>query len=102
MEIKCSKCQRYFQPDSKEEKRIEEAVKKGQRLVMTGCTLCGRSVPVTLAGDAEEEKPVKCPICNDGLVSYVDDGDEKFRGCGECGRVWSTKEELDRPSSGAF
>jgi hypothetical protein len=39
---------------------------------------------------------LRCPeqTCS-GWVCWVDDGDEKFWGCGECGNVWFTREELD-------
>ena len=37
---------------------------------------------------------IKCPICQDGIVTYVDTEDEKFWGCGECGNVWFSKEDL--------
>ena len=42
------------------------------------------------------DEPFRCPEegCT-GWVSEVDDGDEHFWGCGECGNVWYEREELD-------
>lgn len=42
------------------------------------------------------EEPLRCPeVCCTGWVSEVDDGDEHFWGCGECGNVWYDRGELD-------
>jgi Zn-finger nucleic acid-binding protein len=42
------------------------------------------------------DEPLRCPeeACT-GWVSEVDDGDEHFWGCGECGNVWYERAELD-------
>jgi hypothetical protein len=39
------------------------------------------------------ETPLRCPEI--GWVSEIDDGDEHFWGCGECGNVWYERSELD-------
>ena len=42
------------------------------------------------------ETPLRCPeIGCTGWVSEVDDGDEHFWGCGECGNVWDERGELN-------
>jgi hypothetical protein len=42
------------------------------------------------------ESALRCPeVTCTGWVSEVDDGDEHFWGCGECGTVWSERDELD-------
>lgn len=42
------------------------------------------------------ENPLRCPeIGCTGWISEVDDGDEHFWGCGECGNAWYERGELD-------
>ena len=43
------------------------------------------------------ETPLRCPeIGCTGWISEVDDGDEHFWGCGECGNIWYDRAELDQ------
>lgn len=40
---------------------------------------------------------ILCPKSHcGGWVIYIDDGDENFFGCGECGNVWFDKADLDK------
>lgn len=49
------------------------------------------------------ESPFRCPesTCI-GWVSQVEDDDETFWGCGECGTVWSDSDELSEAIDGAI
>lgn len=63
---------------------------------MLTCAECRRSVPVdpaTLSAPVPGDAELRCPRagCN-GYVSFVDDGG--FRGCGECGAVWTDEAAL--------
>ncbi len=72
---------------------------------MTDCSICYNSIPVVPTGlmaatkETKSEVAIKCPICGDGIVSYIDDESEKFWGCGECGNIWNSKEDLDKAIS---
>ena len=99
MEIQCPKCLKLFKPNKQEEKRILGAVERKQNLIMTDCTLCYKSVPInsynlTDTIELRNEPVINCPICKDGIVSYINDGKEKFWGCGECGNVWYKIEDI--------
>lgn len=104
MKIRCTSCQEIFETDENQEKFMTYAIGKGQKLAMLDCPLCYRSVPIDPAHllshqppqttKKGKEKPVQCPECADGVLSYIDDpGEENFWGCGECGHVI-----FDRPS----
>lgn len=43
-----------------------------------------------------KEKPMRCPtaVCT-GWLSFVEDDDGNFWGCGECGEVWYEREDLN-------
>lgn len=99
MNIKCPSCAAIFQANAQEQERINNAIAKGQKLLMMDCSVCYKSIPIKptdllATQEKKEETTIKCPICKDGLVSFVDDGVEKFWGCGECGSIWQRKEEL--------
>ena len=49
------------------------------------------------------ELTLRCPeqACT-GWVCWIDDGDEKFWGCGECGNVWPTRDELNAAITSAI
>jgi len=100
MEIKCPSCSSVFQPNKEDEKRVLEAVARGQKLLMSDCPVCYKSIPINptdlmFVEEQKKEITMACPVCSDGIVSYIDDGTEKFWGCGECGNVWFNKESLD-------
>ena len=100
MEIKCPSCLCVFQPNSEDEKRVIRATERKQKLLALDCSICYKSIfinPTDLmfVQKKEEETTIKCPICRDGIVSYIDDDTEKFWGCGECGNVWLSEESLD-------
>ena len=100
MDIKCPSCLSIFRPKELEKSRINNAIEKGQKLLMMDCPVCYKSIPINPTGliavrEKDVEEAIECPICNDGIISYIDDGMEVFWGCGECGNVWHSKKELD-------
>ena len=100
MYVKCPNCLEIFQPIKKDEKILKEAIVKRQKLLIIECTKCYKDVlinPIALLDiqNLNKEKNIQCPICKEGIVSYIDDEDECFWGCGECGNVWFTKSNLD-------
>ncbi len=108
MNIRCPNCKRIFVADLQQKSLIESAIKKNMRLVFVKCPECYRHVPINpkdlLSREPQRDEGrentnaevIECPICHDGIVSYIDDGEEKFWGCGECGNIWSTEEDLNK------
>ena len=94
MNVKCPNCLKIFQPNIKDEKFIKESIAKKQELCMIECTKCYQDVPIapnnllSIQGTDDNKEIIQCPICKGGIVSYIDDVDEQFWGCGECGNVW--------------
>lgn len=111
MEIRCPNCQKIFEADSQQKLLVDTAKKNNQRLVFIECPECFKDVPINpsdlLSKEAQKDenkknknsKSIECPICHEGIVSYIDDGDEKFWGCGECGNVWFSNETLNEAIS---
>ena len=99
MKVRCPHCQETFEADQQQEVLLTYAIGKGQRLVMLDCPACYWNVPINpghlLSHEAQKDEPsenagaepVPCPQCADGIMCYVEDGKEKFWGCGECGYV---------------
>jgi uncharacterized Zn finger protein len=100
MEIKCFNCSKIFIPSKAEKIKISEAIKKEQKLFMAECTMCYQVVPINPCNllqliDKEEEEIIQCPICKDGLISFIKNETEEFYGCGECGNIWKNKNEIN-------
>ena len=97
MRVRCPHCQEIFEADKQQTELLNYAIGKGQRLVMLDCPACYWNVPVNPgnllsrepqkdeASENDNTEPVKCPECADGILCDVDNGHEKFRGCGACG-----------------
>ena len=106
MKIRCPNCQEIFDADSQQESMIDTAIKNNQRLVFIECPECYKDIPINpkdlLSNEPQKDEDkknksyelIECPICHEGVVCYVDDGDKKFWGCGECGNVWFSREAL--------
>lgn len=100
MNVRCPHCQEIFEADQQQAKLLTYAIGKGQRLVMLDCPECYWNVPVNpgdlLSHEPQKDepsehtnaKPVKCPQCAEGVMCYVNDGNEEFWGCGECGHAY--------------
>lgn len=103
MKVKCQKCQEVFDTDEKQSRILEDAILKNKKkLIFLECPICCKDSyvdPFNLLNEQDEKKitdeVIECPICHDGIISYIDDGKEKFWGCGECGNVWHSKDSLD-------
>lgn len=110
MKVRCPNCQKIFLATEEQEKLLTTGTENKQRLVMLECPECYKD-PIDpanlLSHDAQRdeknindsEEPIECPICHGGIVSYIDNGDEKFWGCGECGSIWLTKKSLNEAIS---
>ena len=106
MKIRCPNCQEIFEASSQQQSLIDKAIKNSQRLLFVECPECYKDVPLNpkdlLSTEPQTDegrkckstKLIECPICHEGIVSYVADKDEKFWGCGECGNVWFSEPEL--------
>lgn len=102
MRVRCPHCQEIFEADPQQAKLLTYAIEKGQTLVMLDCPACYWHIPINPADllshepqkDEPSEKPtaepIKCPECSEGIMCYINDGHEKFWGCGECGYVSTT------------
>ena len=108
MIIRCPNCQKTFNANYEQKSLVESAIKKNMRLVFIKCPECYQNVPINPSDllskvpqkDADKkdnnQKVIECPICHDGVVCYIDDKDEQFWGCGECGTIWKTKDDLEK------
>jgi ribosomal protein S27AE len=84
------------------------AINNNQRLLFIECPDCYKDIPIELNNlllkDTQKDEDhknenteiIECPICREGVISYLDDGDERFWGCGECGNIWHSRYALDR------
>lgn len=100
--IKCDRCESGFRPSSEQVNFILSSKEKGMTFIMLECGNCGMSFPfnpscTALFDEEPQEIPIRTPIPGShGYVSFVDDEDEKFYGCGETGAIWRNKENLSR------
>jgi ubiquitin C-terminal hydrolase len=100
MKISCA-CERRleFEVKKSERARLEAAMATGQRVIMLECGVCKKNIllnPQTLSLPVViNEVNYLCPVheCG-GIVVHVDADGENFWGCGECGSVWSSQEQL--------
>jgi uncharacterized Zn finger protein len=103
MQIRCPNCKIIFDADKQQQQLLDQAIESKQRLIIIECPNCYKDVPIDpgnlLSFDSQkDEQPqdqIPCPICKEGLVAYIDNGIDKFWGCGECGTVWHSKEDLN-------
>lgn len=108
MIVRCPNCQKTFNANYEQKSLVESAIKKNMRLVFIKCPECYQNVPINPSDllskvpqkDADKkdnnQEVIECPICHDGVVCYIDDKDEQFWGCGECGNIWKTKDDLEK------
>ena len=106
MKVRCPNCKEIFIADNRDQKLLTTAIQKGQQLLIIECSKCYKDVPInpmdlmtvkSQIGNSIKEKydGQNCPICSDGIISFIENKDEKFWGCGECGNVWYNKTDLD-------
>jgi len=86
------------------------AINRNQRLLFIECPECYKDIPInpndllSKEHQKDEDKKngttenIQCPICGE-IVSYIDNKEEKFWGCGECGNVWFSRNDLDKGNS---
>lgn len=100
MKMHCASCSRAFEPNRELLGRVEDAKRRGLRMMMASCPVCGRTMPIDLNPSATskraEDDRYRCPIAGcAGLAVKVQASDSScFWGCGECGNVWHTDEGL--------
>jgi len=105
MKVRCPNCKEIFRQTMVRKNQLENAIKKNQRLLMIECSECYKDVPINpmdlMSYEPQKDKPTKdefdsknCPICKDGIISFIDNEEEKFWGCGNCGNVWQSRNDL--------
>jgi hypothetical protein len=103
--ITCTKCNNSFEPTQEQSLMIQQISSNGGSLAMLNCRVCGKMFPYNITNITDEKEindeiPFLCPISHcGGLVSFIDDEEPSFYGCGECGRTWKSKESLDQDIS---
>jgi transcription elongation factor Elf1 len=77
---------------------LNAMAERGQQFAMISCANCQQSFPVnptTLSAPSpDNEPPLPCPACADGLVSLIENSEQTFWGCGACGNVWHARPSL--------
>lgn len=107
MNVKCPKCQKIFETNTRQEQILNQAISKNMSLIMIKCPECRVNVPINpkeslsiIPSKNENNTSIfECPICG-GIVSFIEnDADGSFYGCGECGSIWRKQENLMREIS---
>ncbi len=103
MKLNCDTKNTTFDASPEQRKWIVTARSRGLPLAMYDCPLCGTGHGIKFTAETltEKTKDYPCPgpmgACS-GVVVYMDAGLEpdgaSFWGCGECGNVWTTEEQL--------
>ena len=107
MEVRCPNCKKVFNPNNEQEKFLMYAIEKKQVLAMIECAECYKDVPINPMNlmsfepkkdkvSTDEYDGKSCPVCKEGILSFIDHEKEKFWGCGECGNVWFSKQDLEK------
>jgi len=101
MNITCDHCHQTFTASGEQTSFILGSQKKGMQFIMLECPSCysgfslnPQTMDQPLPQKAKDEDHLRCPenSCY-GLISYVED-EKPFWGCGECGTVWFTQQDL--------
>ena len=110
--VRCSNCGKTFLPTGKSLEIIVDLAGKGASLAMIECAVCGITTncnPLDIVpGSQPSSTPqptfsdirFRCPTL--GCVAWVheiNDGEDVFWGCGECGDIWRGQQALDRAIS---
>ncbi|MGB4811766.1 MAG: hypothetical protein WBP13_04705 [Methylophilaceae bacterium] len=92
MLINCQRCQINFTAEAQQSTLLTAMAQRGQQFAMLNCPNCQHTFPINpvtlLAPIKQQLAPVPCPICVDGLVSFVEGHTKPFWGCGACGNIW--------------
>lgn len=102
MQVNCKTCKEDFELNEKQKTLVLDLNSKGASLAMLKCKLCYQWFPFdpqTINGDKnisrKKEVIWRSPISGVlGYVSFVENKEESFYGCGETGIVWFEKEEF--------
>lgn len=100
MNVICLNCKRQFNLDSTQIELVEKLKSRAASLVMLNCRLCKQTFPANpqnLEGEmnTRQELTWRSPIsgCH-GYVSFIEDDQKTFYGCGESGEVWFSEESF--------
>jgi uncharacterized Zn finger protein len=98
MQVNCNICKHVFRPSDEQNAFIDRSRGKGMKFVMLKCPNCGSHSSVSIVEEPPEpEVTYRCPVAGCwGWVSEVDDGGDKFWGCGECGSIWRSLASLEK------
>lgn len=97
--ITCKLCKLSFEASDKQQKFIFESRAKKMTFIMLECSNCKWHTDFnpssTLIVSPNKEIQWRTPVSKiNGFVSYIDNDEEKFYGCGESGFIWLTKERF--------
>ena len=92
MEIRCTNCGTVHTPNDSEKKLIASDMP----FVMLNCNKCGLGFGLDRSKRQSEIEIVwRCPNAGcEGFVSFVEDEDDSFYGCGEDGTVWKSRTQF--------
>ena len=104
MNIRCPKCRKIFEASAQQKSFVNQSIGKNMNLIFIECPFCYVNVPInpkdlllTKSPEAKDKTSIDCPICEEGVVCYGENEvDGSFYGCGECGNIWSNKENLEK------
>lgn len=96
MFINCPNCKNNFSPNENQKKFIQESIEKKMSFIMIECGACHHTIPLNPLNLSIEvtpdEEQLRCPII--GCYGYIGLIKENKFGCGECGNVWKSKNDL--------
>lgn len=100
--IKCYRCKTEFKPTFDQLNFISSSRGKGMKLIMLECGNCRWPFPFNLISIETPKKEaqsilIRTPIAGShGFISFVEDEDGDFYGCGETGAIWRKEKNLLR------
>ncbi|MEO0474511.1 MAG: hypothetical protein AAF085_00890 [Planctomycetota bacterium] len=104
MQMLCYECSELAELPESLQERIVKAASAGFTSMPINCPKCGRQVlistekPDQSLDTIQAQEDYHCPVpgCEGWVVKVDEKMNDNFWGCGECGNVWQTKEELDQ------
>lgn len=98
IKITCKNCKTDFIPDRNQRKFIKSSREKNMTFIMLDCPNCDMSFdfnPTDNSDNVEHELPLRTPISGShGFISYIEDNESDFFGCGETGAIWKQEKNL--------
>ncbi len=97
--IPCKLCKLSFEASDNQQKFILESREKKMNFIMLNCSNCKWHTDYNPTSElitfSDKEIHWRTPVSRiSGYVSYIENDEEKFYGCGESGFIWLTKERF--------